>query len=173
MAVNRILAQKANNLVKRTHLLCPGRQLFWETKCRSKRGCCLVLVSMHSLHQFLHGIMSICIWSCPVTQKLNGGISPLILCRIHICCSIGFVIICTCCPIIAVCLWYLRCLFNWPQAIGVFIFVSWNVKLIGEIKWNPIRSDNFRGFQWNVVDEQTKSKHVEELIKLPGERYKY
>jgi len=41
------------------------------------------------------------------------------------------------------------------------------------MKWNPIRSDNFRGFQWNVVNEQTKPKHGGELIKLPGEHHKY
>jgi hypothetical protein len=29
-------------------------------------------------------------------------------------------------------------------------------------------SDNFRGFQWNVVNKQTQSKHGGELIKLSG-----
>lgn len=113
------------------------------------------------------------IWSFPVILKLNWRTSLLIFCRIPICYNMSSVTFCTCWRIIEICLWYLRCLFNWPQAIGIFIFVSWKVKLIGDMKWNPIRSDNFRGFQWNVVNEQTKSKQGGELIKLSVEHHKY
>lgn len=59
------------------------------------------------------------------------------------------------------------------QAIDIFIFESWKVKLIGDMKWNPIRSDNFRGFQWNVVNKQTHTKHGGELITFSGDHHKY
>lgn len=113
------------------------------------------------------------VWPVPVILKLNWEIPPLMFCTIQICYSMSFVKFCICCRFISMCLWYLRCLFNWPLAIAVFIFVSWKVKLIGDMKWNPIRSDNFRGFQWNVVNKQTQSKHEGELIKFSGEHHKY
>jgi energy-coupling factor transporter transmembrane protein EcfT len=88
-------------------------------------------------------------------------------------CSVCFVMFCIHCHFICVCRSYWHCLFNWPQAISVFIFVSWKVKLIGDMKWNPIRSDNFIGFQWNVVNKQTQSKHGRELIKFSDDHHKY
>ena len=129
--------------------------------------------SYTSIYICVYIYIYIYIWSFPVILKLNWGTSPLIFCRIRVCYSVSSATFCTCYRINEICLWYLCCLFNWPQAIGIFIFVSWKVKLIGDMKWNPIRSDNFRGFQWNVVNEQAKSKHRGELIKLSGEHHKY